>query len=170
LKKIGSFIGSVACFTLGTKVMKKQVKYLNDDMNHFKEDFKSIKLNNKTGNRHVDEWDSFILTHNISTKKLKTQYKIKRRMSFLLLFIMFLSLCFILIASEYKAGLAGLLISGLFYFVGVFRLYQVRHKTLCKIRVFLHDVKGTLKEVLPLNLPEDWSAINNSEEYNEVLQ
>ena len=69
-----------------------------------------------------------------------------------------------LVENNFVAEKTGLIIAGIFYFRNVFRLYQIRHRELCKPHHFLSKVCRSFKEIFPLVLPESWKAFDENKD------
>jgi hypothetical protein len=161
-----SGLKTVGGFVLGGRALKKQAEFIKEDVSRFKSDLAISKLTKNTQAR-VDEWDSFVIAHGINAQKLKKQYRVRRALAVLLMIALIVCLYFIVVCEHYSVGVACLLISGLLYFQNNFRLYQIRHRQLCPILVFVKHAMSSFKECLPLQLSDDWCVSDKETGQNE---
>lgn len=153
-KKIGGVFSTLS----GVRTVKKQARYLKDDLKQIKSDF---TLNEAARNtkRRVDHWNEVIKANRITRKMLTTQYARRRFVAFLILAVMLAGLGVVVALHDYGIGIPALVVATLLYIKNGLRLYQIRHRYLCTARHFLRAVRTSLYEILPLALPEDWDVI-----------
>lgn len=153
-------------FALGGRTLKKQARFIKEDVFRFKADL-SVAKRKKPSQAQADEWQSFVDRHGITSQALKNQYRVRRGIAALLLMAL-ISCCYcIVVRGHVSVGLACFVIAGLFYFRNNFRLYQIRHQQLCTITVFLKQARISFKECLPLALPDDWQLSDKQDKKNQ---
>jgi len=157
---------SATGFVLGRRTLKKQVTYIKSDISRFKRDMPMSHLK-KSSKATVDQWETFIKKHKITTKQLKHQYGNRRIVASLLLILLIIVLYVMVVSEQYSVGLVCFLILSLLYLRNSFRLYQIRHRKLCTTQHFLKQVRSIFKECLPLKLPENWCGLDASREMKE---